>query len=154
MTLAIDGSRGCAGGERRMTGSHGASEPVFETLIAVARESAANAVVPYSHFPVGAAVETDDGRVFQGCNVESASYGLTMCAERVAIFSALAAGARPVAIAVSCTRGDRELPTSLTPCGACRQVMMDQLGPAARCLIDGVGQFTVAELLPLGFQLP
>ena len=59
-----------------------------DELLRAAREGASHAVVPYSHFPVGAAVETRDGRVFQGCNVESASYGLTMCAERVAIFAA------------------------------------------------------------------
>ena len=125
-----------------------------EELVAMARESASQAVVPYSRFPVGAAVETQDGRVFRGCNIESASYGLTMCAERVAIFSAKAAGAHPVAIGVSCVRGNTDEPASLTPCGACRQVMMDQLGPEARCHIDGVGSFTVAELLPLGFRLP
>ena len=142
------------GGEDRMKVSTDEIDPVFETLVAAARAGAVNAVVPYSHFPVGAAVETADGRVFVGCNIESASYGLTMCAERVAIFASLASGARPVTIAVSCTRGDPAQPTSLTPCGACRQVMMDHLGPGARCLIDGVGQFTVAELLPLGFQLP
>lgn len=125
-----------------------------DELLAIARDCAANAVVPYSHFPVGAAVETDDGRVFLGCNVESASYGLTICAERVAIFSARASGASPATIAVTCLQGDRNLPNSLTPCGACRQVMMDQMGPEARCYIDGVGEFTVAELLPLGFRLP
>lgn len=111
-----------------------------------------NAVVPYSHFPVGAAVATEDGRIYLGCNVESASYGLTICAERVAIFSAIASGSRPSAIAVSCAAGDPSEPTSLTPCGACRQVMMDQLGPDAPCYIDGVGEFTVAALLPLGFR--
>lgn len=125
-----------------------------DELLAVARDSALRAVVPYSHFPVGAAVETDDGRVFQGCNIESASYGLTVCAERVAIFSARAAGAEPTAIAVTCARGNPDEPTSLTPCGACRQVMVDQMGPDASCHIDGVGTFTVAELLPLGFRLP
>ncbi len=125
-----------------------------DELLAVARESASQAVVPYSRFPVGAAVETHDGRVFRGCNIESASYGLTICAERVAIFSAKATGADPIAIAVSCARGNPSEPTSLTPCGACRQVMMDQMGPEAKCYVDGVGTFTVAELLPLGFRLP
>jgi cytidine deaminase len=125
-----------------------------EELLGAARDAAGNAVVPYSHFPVGAAVETDDGRVFLGCNIESASYGLTICAERVAIFAARAAGATPTTIAVTCVRGDPSEPSSLTPCGACRQVMMDQMGPAAHCYIDGVGEFSVADLLPLGFQLP
>jgi cytidine deaminase len=125
-----------------------------DELLAVARDSASQAVIPYSRFPVGAAVETRDGRVFGGCNIESASYGLTICAERVAIFSAKAAGADPIAIAVSCTRGNPSEPSSLTPCGACRQIMMDQMGPDAPCYIDGVGAFTVDDLLPLGFRLP
>jgi cytidine deaminase len=135
----------------------GVAKEIFLTpdeLLAAARESASHAVVPYSHFPVGAAVETQDGRVFHGCNVESASYGLTMCAERVAIFAARSAGAIPTAISVTCVRGNPNEPSSLTPCGACRQVMMDQMGPDARCFIDGVGIFTVAELLPMGFRLP
>jgi cytidine deaminase len=124
-----------------------------DELLAVARDSAFQAVVPYSGFPVGAAVETHDGRVFRGCNIESASYGLTICAERVAIFSARSAGAVPIAISVSCARGNPSDPNSLTPCGACRQVMMDQMGPDAPCYIDGAGVFTVAELLPMGFRL-
>lgn len=122
-------------------------------LLHEAREAGANARVPYSHFPVGAAVETDTGTVFRGCNIESASYGLTICAERVAIFSALASGVRPVRLAVACLKGDPADPTSLTPCGACRQVMLDQMGPDAEITIDGVGVFTVVDLLPLGFRL-
>jgi cytidine deaminase len=125
-----------------------------EELMEAAREIAANAVAPYSHFPVGAAVQTEAGHVFLGCNIESPSYGLTICAERVAIFAARAAGATPTAIAVACVRGDPQVPSSLMPCGACRQVMLDQMGSEARCYIDGVGEFTVAELLPLGFRLP
>jgi cytidine deaminase len=103
---------------------------------------------------VGAALETEGGHVFQGCNIESASYGLTICAERVAIFNAIAAGATPRRLAVTCLKGDPSEPTSLTPCGACRQVMLDQMGPDAAIYIDGVGQFTVADLLPMGFRLP
>ncbi len=123
-------------------------------LLRDAREAASNAVVPYSHFPVGAAVETFSGTVFRGCNIESASYGLTICAERVAIFAALAAGERPRRLAVTCLQGDPADPNSLTPCGACRQVMMDQMGPEAQVIVDRVGEFTVADLLPMGFRLP
>ena len=123
-------------------------------LLAEARAAADHARAPYSQFPVGAAVEGDDGRVYRGCNVESASYPLTMCAERVAIFSAIAAGAAPRRIAVACLRGDPSDPSSLMPCGACRQVMLDQMGPDAPVLVDGVGHFSVAELLPNGFRLP
>jgi cytidine deaminase len=125
-----------------------------DPLLLAAREAATHASAPYSNFPVGAAVEASDGQTFAGCNVESASYGLTICAERVAIFATIAAGATPTRIAVTCLEGDTSTPTSLTPCGACRQVMLDQLGPDARVLIDGVGEFTVNDLLPLGFRLP
>ncbi len=125
-----------------------------EELLRRARDASQNAIAPYSLFPVGAAVESDDGRIFLGCNVESASYGLTVCAERIAIFSALAAGAHPMTIAVTCPAGDLAVPDSLTPCGACRQVMLDQMGPGAACHIDGVGSFTIEQLLPHGFRLP
>lgn len=96
----------------------------------------------------------EDGTIFQGCNIESASYGLTVCAERVAIFAAVAAGAKPHLLAVSCREGDASEPGSLMPCGACRQVMLDQLRGEALVLVDGVGQFTVEELMPRGFRLP
>jgi len=86
--------------------------------------------------------------------VESTSYGLTVCAERIAIFSAIAAGTRPTRIAVACLKGDPSVPESLTPCGACRQVMLDQMSPDAPIFIDGVGEFTVGSLLPMGFRLP
>jgi cytidine deaminase len=125
-----------------------------EDLIQEAREAARNADAPYSNFPVGAALETADGRLFHGCNVESASYGLTMCAERTAIFFEIGAGARPVRIAVTCVHGDPSVPATLMPCGACRQVMMDKMGPEGTVLVDGVGEFTVADLLPHGFHLP
>ena len=123
-------------------------------LLQAARAAAHHASVPYSHFPVGAAVECGEGRVFGGCNIESASYGLTVCAERVAIFSAVAQGARPTRLAVSCVQGDPATPGSLMPCGACRQVMLDHMGPDATVIVDNAGTFTVAELLPHGFQLP
>jgi cytidine deaminase len=125
-----------------------------DTLLGAAREAAANAVAPYSRFPVGAAVESADGRIYRGCNIESASYGLTICAERVAIFSTLAAGTRPKRLAVTCVRGNPDDPDSLMPCGACRQVMLDHMGADATVIVDGVGKFSVAELLPRGFHLP
>jgi cytidine deaminase len=123
-------------------------------LMAAARQAATRARAPYSRFPVGAAVRTADGDVIQGCNIESASYGLTVCAERVAIFAAIAQGKRPVELAVTCPEGDSSVPGSLTPCGACRQVMLDQLGSDASVHVDQVGSFTVAELMPHGFRLP
>lgn len=123
-------------------------------LLAAARSAGEHARAPYSHFRVGAAVEGADGRIYPGCNIESAAYPTTICAERVAIFSAIASGTRPVRLAVACLEGDPSDPTSLTPCGSCRQVMLDQMGPSARVAVDAVGEFSVDDLLPLGFLLP
>jgi cytidine deaminase len=123
-------------------------------LLGLARAAAERASAPYSLFPVGAAVETEDGRLFPGCNIESTSFGLTVCAERVAIFSAIAAGGRPSQLAVTCLKGNPQQPDSLMPCGACRQVMLDQMGPDAPVYVDGVGVFTVGALMPRGFRLP
>jgi cytidine deaminase len=125
-----------------------------DELLDLARKAAQRAHVPYSHFPVGAAVVGDDGQIYDGCNIESASYGLTCCAERVGMFNAIAHGARPVGLAVTCLKGDVADPNSLTPCGACRQVMLDLMGSEATVIIDNVGTFTVADLLPKGFRLP
>ena len=120
-------------------------------LIAQAREVARLAYAPYSRFRVGAALLDADGRVYVGCNVESASFGLTICAERNAIFAAIAAGAkRPfTALAVTCV----DAAEPFTPCGACRQVMAEHLRADAPVLIDGLGEYQVSDLLPLAFRL-
>jgi cytidine deaminase len=95
-----------------------------------------------------------EGRLYAGCNVESDSYGLTICAERVAIYAALAAGAGPlVALAVSCPDAAPGAPDGRMPCGACRQVMVEYLSAPAPVLIDGVGELQLAELLPQPFRL-
>lgn len=87
-------------------------------LIEAAKEAQKNAYCPYSHYPVGAAVLTESGAIYTGCNVENASYGLAICAERVAIFKAVSAGEKQVtALAVSAK--------SAKPCGACRQVIIE-----------------------------
>ena len=123
-------------------------------LMIAARKAAQMAYCPYSHFHVGAAVYCDDGTIVQGCNVENASYGLTICAERTAIFSAIAQGKKPVEIAVSCIDSTEEMPDTLkTPCGACRQVIAEFLPDQACVHIDGVGTMTVGELLPIAFRL-
>ena len=123
-------------------------------LIEAARLAAKRAYCDYSHFPVGAALVTDDGRVFEGCNIENASYGLTICAERVAVFAAVAAGARRIRrIAVSCPKGDRASPNTLMPCGACRQVLAEFADKDLVVLVDGVGAIPFAEILPRPFQL-
>jgi cytidine deaminase len=123
-------------------------------LLARARAAAERAYAPYSHFRVGAAVEAA-GQVFEGCNVENASYGLTTCAERVALFTAVSAGHSRVArLAVSCVDAVPDLgPAGRMPCGACRQVMAELMGLNGEVLVDGVGSFRVADLLPNAFTL-
>jgi cytidine deaminase len=129
------------------------SEPE-RVLLERARTAAQAAYCPYSDFPVGAAVETDAG-VFVGCNVENASYGLAICAERVALFTAVAAGAREFKrLAVSCLRAASDgAPDSRMPCGACRQVMAEFMQPDATVIVDGAGVWSLAHLLPAAFRL-
>ena len=125
-----------------------------EALLAAAREAAEQAHCPYSNFHVGAAVRCSDGTVVTGCNVENASYGLTICAERVSLFNCVAQGLQPLELAVSCV--DAQNNTSLSsrmPCGACRQVMQELLPNNAIVHIDGVGQRRINQLLPDGFGL-
>src|SRR5438270_8485396 len=102
-----------------------------EELLKAARTAAGYASAPFSQFPVGAAVEAEDGRLFPGCNIESPAYPMTLCAERVAIFSCIASGGKPRRIAVTCLKGNPRDPDSLMPCGACRQVILDQMGHEA-----------------------
>lgn len=126
-----------------------------ETAAALLREARAattKAYVPYSRFPVGAALLTADGTIVTGCNVENASYGLTVCAERTAVFAAVAAGAREIqAIAVVAPNTD-----AVTPCGACRQVL-NEFAPATgdlNVVLERDGepeQTTLAALLPRAF---
>ena len=99
---------------------------VDATLVEAARAVRAHAWAPYSHFRVGAAVRLRDGRIFTGCNVENATYGLTVCAERVAIFKALSEGARPDAFTAVAVVADTAEPTP--PCGACRQILWEFCG--------------------------
>ena len=120
-------------------------------LLERAREARANAYAPYSRFQVGAALLADDGRVFTGCNVENASYGLANCAERVALGTAVAEGARSfVAIAVT----GPEDATACAPCGACRQVL-SEFGPDLPVIMpggaDGYTVETMGSLLPGAF---
>jgi len=118
-------------------------------LVARAREAMRNAYAPYSQFRVGAAIEAADGRVFVGCNVESASYGLTICAERMALGAAVAAGARALRRVAVTT----EVDPPAAPCGACRQLLAEfglnleviAAGPASE------RRWTLAALLPDAF---
>lgn len=126
------------------------SEEVLERLAAEARRVSRAAYCPYSEFRVGAAVLTDEDEVFAGCNVENASYGLTICAERNALFQAVARGRRSVRAVVVYT--PTASPTA--PCGACRQVL-NEFGPDAvvLCVCDGPETLraTLSELLPRAF---
>ena len=119
-------------------------------LLFRAREACSRAYAPYSQFPVGAAVADTTGRVFAGCNVENASYGLTQCAERNAIGAAVAAGVAAGKLAVMLVFTPRSAPTP--PCGACRQVMLEMLAPGAvviTCNGDGQArEWPVEGLLP------
>ena len=116
-------------------------DPLLEAAFA-ARE---NAHAPYSGFFVGAAVECDDGRVFGGCNIESASYGLTCCAERTAVFAAVAAGAKRFRRMAVATAAPRITP----PCGACRQMLWDLCGDLEILLGNQQGDTVVYQLSQL-----
>ena len=125
-----------------------------ESLLVVARQAATRAHCPYSNFHVGAAVRCDDGSVIDGCNVENASYGLSICAERVALFAAITQGKRPLELAVSCVDAQTDAaPGSRMPCGACRQVMQELLPADANINIDSVGHQQLDDLLPNTFEL-
>ena len=119
-----------------------------QALIEAASRARTHAYAPYSKYAVGAAVLTGSGRIFSGCNVENVSYGLTMCAERVAIYRAVAEGEREIAALAVVTED------GATPCGACRQVLVE-LGSIARVLIGKAeGTFretSVSQLLPDAF---
>ena len=121
-----------------------------------AKAASARAHAPYSGFHVGAAVSDADGRIYAACNVESASYGLTQCAERNALGSAIAAGVQPGTLEaiVIYLPGEKPIP----PCGACRQVMRELMAPDAFavtcCDGDAVQAWTLEELLPDAFLGP
>ena len=123
----------------------------FDSLIAAAREVRERAHAPFSHFRVGAAIEDERGRVFTGCNVENATYGLTMCAERVAVFKAISEGAAKLKrIAVV---ADTDVLTP--PCGACRQILWEFCGNAEIVLANLRGKqesFCMEQLLPRPFD--
>lgn len=123
-----------------------------DRLLEAAKIAMGNAYAPYSNFKVGCAVETKTGEIFNGCNVENSSYGATICAERVAVSAAVAAGSksykRLVLISVN--------PEPITPCGICRQFLHEILGPKLQIICygsDGKKSITyrITDLLPSGF---
>lgn len=122
-------------------------QPIIEAAVA-AREKA---YAPYSNYPVGAAVLADSGRIYTGCNIENASYGLTICAERVALASAIAAGERTF-LGLAIAGGDG---TPSMPCGACRQFIAEWAGEDLPIsVVSAQGQrldLTLGDLLPHAF---
>ena len=130
-----------------------ANDPM-EDLLEAARSASHQAYCPYSNFHVGAAIRAG-GRIFSGANVENSSYGLTVCAERTAVFAAVLAGClRIEAIAVACVDApEGSTHELLTPCGACRQVLAEFATDDVPVAIDRLGRFTMKDLLPFAFRL-
>jgi cytidine deaminase len=126
---------------------------VREKLLRSAKKVMKNAHAPYSKFRVGAAILLSNGKIFSGCNVENASYGMTNCAERTAIFSAVAQLGPKIEIQAVSVTNEQGVPCS--PCGACRQVIYE-FGPDAMIFFQGAKgpkQAHITELLPEGFRL-
>ena len=123
-----------------------------ETLISYAKKAMGNAYAPYSQFSVGAAVLTSDGEVFTGCNVENASFGATICAERCAVLKAISEGYTSFNKIAIVSSSD-----NLTyPCGICRQVMSEFFNSDTRIIVEegsGLKTYTMSEILPESFSL-
>jgi cytidine deaminase len=124
-------------------------DDVIQTLIQDARQAADNAYIPYSHYPVGAALRSRDGTIFRGCNVENAAYPSSLCAERVALVKAVSEGHREFDLLAVVT------PNGGSPCGSCRQ-MLYEFAPNLRVILartDGVIVYdgSLSDLLPRGF---
>ena len=117
----------------------------FDSLIAAARHVRENAHAPYSNFRVGSALRATSGRIFSGCNVENATYGLTVCAERVAIFKAISEGERGFDAVAVVTDTDKLTP----PCGACRQLLWEFCGDATVILANLKGKTEVLRMRDL-----
>lgn len=128
-----------------------------EELVALAKEARERSYCPYSKYAVGAALLCDDGTVYQGCNIENAAFGPTVCAERVAIFKAVYDGQRKFkAIAVAGGRAGEEVTGLFPPCGVCRQVLREFCGlDLMLYMAKENGEFesrTLGEMLPLSFS--
>lgn len=125
----------------------------YQLLIDKAKEASQNSYSPFSQFPVGAAVLMSSGKIYQGCNVENSSFGMTICAERCAIFKAISEGEKQIsAVAIYSPKKD-----GCYPCGACRQVMYEFQGEDEILVItESEGQIEVKKLgdfLPYGFKI-
>ena len=118
----------------------------WSIVVSAARDAASSAYIPYSHYAVGAAALVDDGRLVAGCNVENASYGLTLCAECGLVSSLIASGGGRL-VAFTCVNGQGEI---ITPCGRCRQLLLEHGGPTMKVLSPN-GECTLGDLLPQAF---
>ncbi len=125
-----------------------------DRLAAAALEARAHAFAPFSKFQVGAALEDTAGRIHTGCNVENATYGLTVCAERVAVFKAISEGVRPREFRRAVVAADTDVLTP--PCGACRQILWEFCGDIEIVLVNPRGKsesYRLAELFPRPFDV-
>jgi cytidine deaminase len=123
------------------------------TLLKAAKEARLRAHAPFSHFLVGAALEAEDGKVITGCNIENASYGLTICAERVAVFKAISEGYRKFTRIVIVAESE----SMIVPCGACRQILWEFCGDievhvSNRPDSDGASSFRLRDFFPMPFD--
>ncbi|MCR2820431.1 cytidine deaminase [Lederbergia panacisoli] len=123
-----------------------------EQLVQEAAKAKENAYVPYSHFPVGAALLTNDGKVYHGCNIENAAYSVVNCAERTAIFKAVSEGDKDFVMLAVIADTERPVP----PCGACRQVIAELCPKNMKVVLANkkgdIKELTVEELLPFAFS--
>jgi cytidine deaminase len=128
------------------------TDPVTDALTSAAIAARAHAFAPFSKFLVGAAIEDADGRIHTGCNIENATYGLTLCAERVAVFKAISEGVRKFRrVAVAADTG-----TLTPPCGACRQILWEFCGDIEITLVNLHGQtetYRLKDLFPKPFDV-
>lgn len=134
------------------------AEKEIQELISRALEARKNAYAPYSDFRVGAALLSDSGGIYTGCNIENSAYTPTNCAERTAFFKAVSEGVRSFrAICIAGGPGEREPEEPCPPCGVCRQVMLEFCGPDFEVILAVNGQqyevYTLDRLAPMGFRL-
>ena len=134
------------------------AEKEIQELISRALEARKNAYAPYSDFRVGAALLSDSGEIYTGCNIENSAYTPTNCAERTAFFKAVSEGVRSFrAICIAGGPGEREPEKPCPPCGVCRQVMLEFCGPDFEVILAVNGQqyevYTLDRLAPMGFRM-
>ena len=134
------------------------AEKEIQELISRALEARKNAYAPYSDFRVGAALLSDSGEIYTGCNIENSAYTPTNCAERTAFFKAVSEGVRSFrAICIAGGPGEREPEEPCPPCGVCRQVMLEFCGPEFEVILAVNGQqyevYTLDRMAPMGFRM-